>query len=157
MLFIFCNEFDAHNIHQHKMVSLKELRADAKQRGLKRFSLMKKAELLSLLAMDDVGNAPTENMTAKRQKQLRDTIAEEQPESDGEPAEVDAEGQLSPELDEPEESDVESAEVDPPPPQKRLKRGEVLKLVKAKRDAECKKYAHLAKKTLPQLRALLEM
>jgi len=52
------------------MPTLKELKKDAKDRGLKGFSTMKKAALEKLLLADDNNKAPKVNMTKKRQQEV---------------------------------------------------------------------------------------
>ena len=53
------------------MPTIKELKADAKSRGLKKYSALPKSALIKLINLDNEGKAPIENMTVRRKKELK--------------------------------------------------------------------------------------
>jgi hypothetical protein len=58
------------------MPNLKELKADAKSRGLKKYSTLSKDAIIRLIDLDKTGKAPIENMTNKRKKELKTSAKE---------------------------------------------------------------------------------
>ena len=53
------------------MPTIKELKTDAKSRGLKKYSALPKSALIKLINLDNEGKAPIENMTVRRKKELK--------------------------------------------------------------------------------------
>lgn len=137
-------------------MNVKELKKQAKTRGLKGYSSLGKSALVNLLALDDKGQAPNKNLTAKRKKELKNvkksglTLEEEENYTDN-PA-FGVEGPARPSV---KTLKISAKKTKGPKIPKRPSKASIIKKVKAKKKKECAKYANLNKKSVPQLISLL--
>lgn len=141
-------------------MSVKELKKQAKMRGLKGYSTLGKSAVINLLALDAEGKAPVKNLTSKRKKELAkvgagDLTLEEEENFTDNPA-VGISGPTRPSATTLKPSKRKSqSQGKPPKIPKRPSKASVIKKVKAKKKMECGKYNNLNKKSLSQLMGLL--
>ena len=153
------------------MPNLKELKADAKSRGLKKYSTLSKDAIIRLIDLDKTGKAPVENMTNKRKKELKtsakapiDTLtARVEDFLDDESVERadvildDTPQKIIKKVKRVKKVKTTELKIPPKPTFKppKVSRSMLMKRVKAKRNNECSKFADLSKKTISDLKTLL--